>query len=227
VEKPREVILYWPRGLVFWQSKAVYAKGSMLEGQRHGPWTFWYKQGGKQLAGEYVRGKKTGLWVRWNPNGSRATEGEFLYGKMHGKWTDWHGNGNKALQSHWVMGKRDGQWTYWNAEGTLEKTVMYDHHVEEDKGYSIYTDLETKQLIRDIQKRHVHGTWERLVGRSVAKFVKPWHVSCWALIFIPLLAFIKDKAPWQRAILAAVLAFVVTGLVAWCLESRSRHKEQG
>jgi len=224
VGKPQEVTLCWPRGLFFWRPKAVYAKGYILEEKRHGKWTFWYKNGEKQLEGEYVRDKKTGLWVKWNQNGMRATEGEFLYGKMHGKWTDWHGNGKKALESHWVMGKRDGEWKYWNAEGSLEKTIGYDQNVEEDKGYSIHTDLETKQLIRDIQKRGVHGTWESLVGRSVAKLVKPWHVACWTLVFIPLLGFIKDKTPWRSVMLAAVLAFLVTGLFAWSLESKPRNK---
>lgn len=196
----------------------------MLEENRHGQWTFWYKNGQKQLEGEYVRGKKTGLWVKWNHNGTKATEGGFLYGKMHGKWTDWYGTGKKAFESHWVMGKRDGEWRYWSAEGSLEKIIKYDHHVEQDKGYSIHTDLETKQLIRDIQRRRVHRSWESLVGRSVANLIKPWHIACWTLIFIPLLHFIKDKTPWRSAMLAAVVAFVLTGLVAWSLERKPRNK---
>lgn len=224
MEKPQEVTLYWPQGLFFWKPKAVYAKGYMSGEKRHGKWTYWYKNGEKQLEGEYVRDKKTGLWVKWHQNGAKATEGDFLYGKMHGKWTDWHGNGEKALESHWVMGKRDGEWKYWSARGSLEKTIRYDQRVEEEKGYSIHTDLETQQLIQNIQKRRLYGTWENLVGRSVAKLVKPWHIACWALIFIPLLGLIKDKTPWRSAMLAAALAFLLTGLVAWSLERKSRNK---
>jgi len=194
----------------------------MLGKKRNGKWVYWYKNGKKQLEGEFLRNKKTGLWIKWYENGMKATEGEFLYGKMHGKWTDWHDNGKKALESYWVMGKKDGEWTYLSIDGSLEKTVRYDHELEEDLEYSILTDLETKQLIRDIQKRGVHRTWESLVGRSVANFVKPWHVGCWTLIFIPLLGLIKDKTPWRSAMVAAVLAFLITGLLAWTLERKHR-----
>jgi antitoxin component YwqK of YwqJK toxin-antitoxin module len=196
----------------------------MLGDKRHGRWTFWYANGVKQLEGDYEEDKKAGLWVKWHVGGTKASEGGFLDGKMHGKWTDWHVNGKKGLESYWVMGKRDGQWKHWNAEGALEKTMSYDNQVEEDKGYSIHTDLETKQLIRDIQRRGVHRTWENLVGRSVARLVKPWHIACWTLIFIPILGLIKDKTPWRSAALAAVLAFLLTGLLAWGFEGKRRYK---
>jgi hypothetical protein len=215
VGEPEKVTLYWPRGLFFWRPKAVYAKGCLLEGNRHGKWIYWYKNGVKQLEGEYLGDKKTGSWVKWYENGIKATEGEFLYGKMHGKWTDWHGNGKKALESYWVLGKRDGQWKSWNGDGTLKKTLTYDQKFEEDKGYSIHTDLETKEIIRDIQRRTVHGTWEGLVGKTVANFVKPWHLGCWTLLFIPFFAFVKTKTPWRSAAMAAILAFLVTSLLAW------------
>ena len=224
MENLEEVTLYWPKGLFFWGPKVVYAKGFMLGEKRHGRWTFWDKNGERQLEGEYVRDKKVGLWIKWNQNGIKTTEGEFLHGKMHGRWIDWHNNGKKALESHWIMGKRDGEWKYWNTQESLEKIIQYDQTIEEDKGYSIYTDLETKQLIRDIQKHRLHGVWERLVGKSVAKFVKPWHVACWMLLFVPLLGLIKDKTPWRSAILAALLAFLFTGFLAWSLESKTRNR---
>ncbi|MBE9580323.1 MAG: hypothetical protein IMF18_01740 [Proteobacteria bacterium] len=181
---------------------------------------FWYKNGQKQLEGEYTKEKKTGIWMKWTENGARITEGEFLYGKMHGKWTDWHSSGQKALESHWVIGKRDGTWTYWRVDGSLEKREHYDHNIEQDKGYSIHTDLEAKELVREIQRGSLRRSWERLVGRSVAGLVKPWHIACWILIFVPALSLMKGKTPWRSAAMAGILAFIVTSLLAWSLERR-------
>lgn len=218
--EPEKVTLYWPRGPYFWRPRSIYAKGCLLEGKRHGKWVFWYKNGQKQLEGEYIKEKKTGIWVKWTENGARITEGEFLYGKMHGKWTDWHSNGQKALESQWVMGKRDGTWTYWGVDGSLEKREHYDHNVEQEKGYSIHTDFEAKELVREIQRESLRRSWERLVGRSVASIVKPWHIACWILIFVPALTLMKGKTPWRSAAMAGILAFLVTSLLAWSLEKK-------
>jgi hypothetical protein len=220
VSDPEKVTRYWPQGFFFWRPKVVYAEGYQLKGIPNGKWIYRYQSGQKQLEGEYLSGKKTGVWIKWYPNGVKATEGEFLYGKMHGKWTDYHSNGQKALESHWVMGKRDGKWTSWNAEGALGKPLEYDHNREEDKGYSLHTDLETKQIVRDIQRKKVQKTWENLVGRSVAQLIKPWHVACWTIIFIPLFGFLKMKTPWRGLALAAVLAFLITSLLSWSLDKR-------
>jgi len=216
------IILYWPRGPRFWRPRVKYAEGHLLEGRRHGKWVFWYKGGGKQLEGQYLKGKKTGTWVKWDEKGKRISEGGFLYDKMHGTWTDWHGNGQKALQSSWVMGKKDSEWAYWAPDGSLEKREHYDHRRERDMGYSIHTDLEEKEIIRKVQMKTVHKDWERLVGKSIASLVKPWQVACWLLLFIPLFALVRAGTPWRSAAFAAILAFLVTGLLTWSCDRKKR-----
>jgi hypothetical protein len=191
----------------------------MQGGKRSGEWVYWYKDGKKQLQGKYAGGKKTGRWVKWNQNGTKVTEGEFLYGKMHGKWTDWHGNGQKALESHWIMGKRDGTWKYWAFDGTLEKTLSYDQNCEDDKGYTIHTDLEIKQHIRKIQKQSLYNAWEKLVGRTIANLIKPWQIGCWVVVFVPIFGSLKAKTPWRNAAIAAILAFLITTVLAWALNT--------
>ena len=223
VQTPENVTIYWPKCPFFWRPKVVYAEGSMLEGKRTGKWVYWYKNGNRQLEGEFFENKKTGTWIKWNQNGRKVTEGEFLYGKMHGIWTDWHGNGRKALESHWILGKRDGTWTYWTTDGTIEKTVNYNHNSEEDKGYSIHTDLEIKQRIREIQKRSLQGIWENLVGKSIANLVKPWHIGCWVIIFILLLAIVKSNTPWRSAAVAAALSLLITGIIAWAFSAKNQN----
>ncbi len=192
----------------------------MLDGKRHGKWVLWYRNGQKQLEGAYEKGEKTGNWEKWAENGVKVTQGEFAFGKMHGLWTDWHGNGCKALESRWFYGKRDGKWSYWRPDGSLEKKVDFEHSMEEDKGYSIHTDLEAKQLVRKIQRQRVQKNWERLVGKSVARFVKPWHAACWVLAFVPLFSLVEARTPWRGALLAGILALVLTGLLGCVLDRK-------
>ncbi|MBW1740110.1 MAG: hypothetical protein JRJ42_03125 [Deltaproteobacteria bacterium] len=218
--EPQRTILYWPKGWCFWRPRKKYGEGYLLDGKRHGKWIFWYRSGQKQLEGEYIKGKKTGTWVKWDERGEKITEGEFLHGKMHGKWTDWYLSGQKALESHWFLGKRDGKWTYWNMHGDLEKIENYDHRFEEDKGYSIHTDLETKEIAREIQKENIQRNWEMLVGRFIGRLVKPWHIACWVLVFIPAFGLINAKTPWRSTALAGIVAFGITSFVAWASDSR-------
>ncbi len=220
MQEPRKVTLYWPKGLHFWWPRAKYAEGYLLDGKRHGRWVFWYRSGQKQLEGEYIKGIKTAIWVKWGEAGEKTTEGEFLYGKMNGRWIDWHKRGQKALESKWAMGKRDGKWTYWRVDGSLEKTEVYDHHFEEDRQYSIHTDLEEKEIVRKIHRENMQQHWERLVGKLVASLIKPWHLACWIVIFVPIFGLMKARTPWRGAALAGLLAILITSLLAWGFDRR-------
>jgi hypothetical protein len=224
--KEKEIVLYRPRGLCFWRPKVKYAQGYLFQGRRHGKWVFWYKNGERQLEGQYLKGKKTGTWMKWAQNGQKVSQGGFLYGKMHGPWTDWYSSGQKALQSSWVMGKRDGDWTYWAPDGSIDKTQHYDHRRERDRGYSIYGDLEKKEIVRRIQTKRLHRAWEQLVGRAVASLVKPWQVACWVVLFIPLFSLMKGATPWRGAALAGILAFLITGMLTWGWDRRKKGPEE-
>ncbi len=218
-----ESVLYWPKGLFLWRPSARYAEGRLVEGKRHGKWMFWYKSGQRQLEGEYAKGKKTGTWIKWAENGAKVTEGEFFCDKMRGIWTDWYENGQKALESRWHMGRKDGKWTSWTADGTVKEVQTYDYRYEQDRGYSIHTNLEATEIICQIKQQNVQRHWERLVGGFVASLVKPWHIACWILIFVPTFSLINAKTPWRTAALAAGLAFVVTSILGWIVDrARSR-----
>ena len=218
MSNPERITLYWPKGLLFWKRKAKYAEGRMPDGKRDGRWMFWYKTGQKQLEGEYIKGKKTDIWVKWDECGAKIAEGEFLHGKMHGRWTDWYVNGQRAQESHWLHGKRDGTWTSWSMNGAVEKVQDYDHRREADQGYSIHTDLEAREIVRQIQRGKLQRNWERLVGRSIGALVKPWHIACWVLIFIPAFGLIHAKTPWRGAVLAGIVALGITSVAAWTFD---------
>jgi hypothetical protein len=219
---PEKTTLYWPKGVFFWKPKVMYAEGFLLDGKRHGKWVFWYQSGNKQLEGEYVAGEKSGRWVKWNESGGKITEGDFLHGKMHGKWKDWYANGQPAQESHWHFGKKDGKWTRWDSGGKIDSVEEFDYHGEADQGYCIHTDLEEREIVREIQKKHLHRHWERHVGRTVASLVKPWHIGCWMLVFLVAFSLIQAKTPWRSAGLAGIIALLVTSVLAWTSESRKQ-----
>ena len=221
MSEPEKVTLYWPRGPFFWLPKAKYAVGHTLNGKRHGKWIFWYKTGEKQMEGEYLNGQKTGMWTQWNESGAKITEGTFLHDKMHGVWTDWYRNGQRAQESHWFYGKRDGKWTRWTLSGELEAVENHDHRTEQDRGYSLHTDRETKEILREMQKRSLQRNWEMLVGKSVASLVKPWHIACWILFFVVAFGLIKAGTAWRSAALAGIVALAVTSLLAWRSDKRN------
>ena len=224
MSEPEKTTLHWPRGVFIWQRRAKYAEGQLLDGKRHGKWAFWYKHGQKQLEGEYIKGKKTGIWVKWNERGAKITEGEFLHGKMHGMWTDWYVNGQKAQESHWLHGKRDGKWTWWSSQGAVEKAENYDHRHEIDRGYSIHTDLEAKEIVRQVQQRNLQRNWEMLVGKSVGALVKPWHIACWVFVFIPAFSLIPAKTPWRGAAFASIVALGITSVLAWTFDGKKDNE---
>jgi len=218
-----ETVVYWPKGLRFWRPTRVYAKGTLLDGRRHGTWTFWYQSGAVELEGTYARGKKHGLWTKWWENGEKRAQGTCLHGRMDGKWTEWHPNGQKARESDWVNGRKDGRWSYWRPDGTLEETQTHDHRSEKPQEHAICTDLEARDMIKQINRDAFYRNWENMVGKTVARAVKPWHIACWIIIFVIGMG-ITNNGPHklQGIILAAIVAVFITTLLGWVVEHRSR-----
>jgi antitoxin component YwqK of YwqJK toxin-antitoxin module len=111
----------------FWNGD-IFTSVTGKEGvnQRHGQWTYWYKDGGKQMEGEFDQDKPVGKHVWWYSNGQKQAEGEFDAGLETGKWTWWHSNGQKMTEGEFVDGTQVGRWIRWNASGLVEDTRDYD-----------------------------------------------------------------------------------------------------
>ncbi|MBW2266779.1 MAG: hypothetical protein JRF28_11590 [Deltaproteobacteria bacterium] len=104
--------------------------------------------------------------------------------------------------------------------GSLKKSETYNHITEKEQLYSIHTDLEAKQIVRNIQREALQKNWERTVGRTIANLVKPWHIACWVLVFISVIGLMQEKHQWRGIGLAVILASVITSLVVWGLDGR-------
>ncbi|MEX2141108.1 MAG: hypothetical protein WD894_17715 [Pirellulales bacterium] len=87
--------------------------------QRHGEWTWWHKNGQKQMEGRYVEDKPVGKFVWWYSNGQKQLEGEYVDGKQQGKFVWWHENGQKQLEGEYENGVQIGKWTRWSTEGKV------------------------------------------------------------------------------------------------------------
>ena len=65
------------------------------DGQRVGPWEYYYESGNLSSKGEYLNGKEIGVWELYNNfNGGLEAKGEYLNGKEIGPWEIYHENGN-------------------------------------------------------------------------------------------------------------------------------------
>lgn len=87
------------------------AQGSFLQGRRHGAWTFFYEDGQIKQKVAYKDGYEDGTLVAYFPNGQKAVEGGFLDGRRHGAWKEWYEDGRPRLVARYVKGMREGAWT--------------------------------------------------------------------------------------------------------------------
>ncbi|HZZ27376.1 MAG TPA: hypothetical protein VFE46_05150 [Pirellulales bacterium] len=93
--------------------------------QRHGLWTWWHKNGQKQMEGRYEADQPVGKFSWWYPSGQKQLEGEYLAGKQQGKFIWWHPNGQKQLEGAYIAGVLTGKWTRWNSEGHVVEVGDY------------------------------------------------------------------------------------------------------
>jgi antitoxin component YwqK of YwqJK toxin-antitoxin module len=110
----------------FWAGTAeIKVVGTEGVNQRHGLWTWWHKNGQKQMEGRYEADQPVGKFTWWYPNGQKQLAGEYINGKQAGKFTWWHPSGQKQLEGAYVAGVLSGKWTRWNGEGHVVEVGDY------------------------------------------------------------------------------------------------------
>ena len=69
-----------------------------------------YYPGTKQImeTGYYKNGQKHGQWIRYNKQGVKINEAYFDNGKPTGKWIVWDDNGVKRFEMQYENGKKTG-----------------------------------------------------------------------------------------------------------------------
>jgi antitoxin component YwqK of YwqJK toxin-antitoxin module len=60
----------------FYENGLPRFKGDYLEGEMHGPWEFFRKDGSLMRAGEFNRGIQVGIWRTFDRSGNLVSEKE-------------------------------------------------------------------------------------------------------------------------------------------------------
>lgn len=110
----------------FWTGTAkIEVVGTEGVNQRHGLWTWWHKNGQKQMEGRYEQDLPIGKFTWWYPNGQKQLQGEYGNGKQQGTFVWWHPNGQKQLEGAYLAGVLSGKWTRWNNDGRVVEVGDY------------------------------------------------------------------------------------------------------
>jgi antitoxin component YwqK of YwqJK toxin-antitoxin module len=110
----------------FWTGTAtIQVVGTEGTNQRCGAWSWWHKNGQKQMEGQYEADMPVGKFAWWYANGQKQLQGEYISGKQQGRFTWWHDNGQKQLEGDYIAGVLTGKWTRWNKDGRVVEVGDY------------------------------------------------------------------------------------------------------
>ena len=77
---------------------------TVINGQKHGPWTTWYENGLKKAEVNWENGEMHGLMTFWYDNGQKKEEGIFKNSLKDGPRTEWYRNGQKRYEAYYKRG---------------------------------------------------------------------------------------------------------------------------
>ena len=116
---------YTGNSFTLWKNGQKQVEGNYKDGKPDGLWLKWHKNGQKRSEENWKDGKPNGLWVNWHENGQKGGQVNLKDGKQDGLRQAWHENGQKRHESNYKDGKRIYE-KYWNSKGepvdTYEET---------------------------------------------------------------------------------------------------------
>jgi antitoxin component YwqK of YwqJK toxin-antitoxin module len=116
----------------FWEGVATFTVVSREgQNQRHGTWSWWHKNGHKQMEGTFKFDQPAGHFAWWYSNGQKQLEGDYVDGKQDGKFVWWHPNGMKMMEGDYVAGVQVNEWKRWNEEGKVRELARYSSDGEQ------------------------------------------------------------------------------------------------
>jgi MORN repeat variant len=122
----------WPSG-----SPRFEGRISRIDGEREGPWSFWFPNGRLREQGSYTDGRRVGRWRQWHANGQPRCEGERSgeaadeRSPRTGYWRFWYENGKPEAQGVFVRGLREGRWDYHLTDGELDGDRSGEYHLDQ------------------------------------------------------------------------------------------------
>ena len=85
--------------------------------------TEYYSNGKKKIEGELINGERHGPWKYYYENGFLWSEGNYWYGKRKGYSTVYYESGKAKLEGAYKNNLKVGIWKIWKPVGTLAKKI--------------------------------------------------------------------------------------------------------
>ena len=97
------------------------------EDVQDGPIRSWFENGQTKMMGQLVQGTRVGKFTWWHRNGTKQLIGQYdKSGNKVGQWRWWHENGIKSIDGNYAYGNPDGPWKWWNEQGKLINEEDFD-----------------------------------------------------------------------------------------------------
>jgi hypothetical protein len=106
-----------------WHANGVKSgEGELVEGQRQGPWSFFFESGVLRWRGTFERGVAVGPEEAWHENGAKQLEGTLVDGRREGIYRYWYDNGQLELEVEFRDDVRHGKCRRWSRDGVLDRS---------------------------------------------------------------------------------------------------------
>ncbi len=127
------------------QDGLVLEEGSLAEnGNKEGPWIFYYPNGTIRAKGNYFNGLKHKLWNYYYPNGQLEQKGSYnKKEKPDGEWLWYYPNGTLLRSESYWNGDPEGEMIEYSDSGTIVVQGSFRNGLEEGPwvyNYSSYTE---------------------------------------------------------------------------------------
>lgn len=103
----------------------VKAKRSYQNGIMNGEITVYYKNGQISKRGQYKDGEYHGKWIGWFKNGTKSFEVNHDEGLLDGAYITYHENGKMKEKGIYNESQKTGKWEYFDNAGNLICEKMY------------------------------------------------------------------------------------------------------
>ncbi len=120
------------------QMSGAYTGKELLNNERTGIFTTYFKNGKMQTKGEFRRGKRTGEWKAWYSNEQQRWQGNYEDDEEQGAWTYYHKNGKVKRTCTYVDGNVDGVSTFYYDNGDLQEKYIFIKGIKDGKFYEYY-----------------------------------------------------------------------------------------
>ncbi len=104
----------WTGGFTYAGAGTIATEETWVDGVRHGPFTHWFRGGGKETEGSFVNGLQGGVVTTWWEDGTRRFETTYAGGIANGPHRQWDDEGRLEAEGRYAFGQADGVWTFWS-----------------------------------------------------------------------------------------------------------------